>query len=65
MASNKRILKAYVRYDGTGRVVPGSLILSRIKPKVGRWTETTAYECCNSTTTTTTWSRDEEGEGPI
>ena len=45
--SNKRINKAYVRYDGTGRVIPGSLILNRFKPAVGNWKETPAYECCN------------------
>jgi hypothetical protein len=51
---NKRPLKAYVRFDGSGRVVPSSLILRRKKPKVGNWTEIPAYECCNETTTTTT-----------
>jgi hypothetical protein len=45
--SNKRINKAYVRYDGSGRVIPGSLILNRFKPKVGNWQETPAYLCCN------------------
>jgi len=45
--SNKRINKAYVRYDGTGRVIPGSLILNRFKPAVGNWSEIPAYECCN------------------
>lgn len=45
--SNKRINKAYVRYDGTGRVIPGSLILNRFKPAVGNWSEIAAYECCN------------------
>jgi hypothetical protein len=45
--SNKRDLKAYVRYDGNGRVIPGSLILQRFKPKVGNWKETPAYQCCN------------------
>ena len=54
MATNKRDLKAYVRFDGTGRVVPGSLVLRRNKPKNGKWQEITAYECCNFTTTTTT-----------
>ena len=49
-------LKAYVRYDGTGRVIAGSLILQRFKPKVGNWQEIDAYECCNPTTTTTTSS---------
>lgn len=50
--NNKR-LKAYVRYDGTGRVVPSSLILARFKPKVGNYKEIDAYECCNDITTTT------------
>jgi len=53
MASNSR-LKAFVRYDGSGRVIAGSLILQRFKPKVGNWVEIDAYECCNPTTTTTT-----------
>ena len=51
---DKRPLKAYVRFDGTGRIVPSSLILRRKKPKVGKWLEIPAYECCNPTTTTTT-----------
>ena len=42
---NKK-LKAYVRFDGSGRVVAGSLILRKSKPKVGRWQEISAYECC-------------------
>ena len=45
--SNKRINKAYVRYDGNGRVIAGSLILNRFKPQVGNWSEIPAYECCN------------------
>ena len=47
MASNRRILKHYVRYSGDGAIIPGGNILSRVKPKVGNWTETDAYECCN------------------
>lgn len=55
MASiDTRPLKAFVRFDGTGRIVPSSLILRRKKPKVGKWVEIPAYECCNPTTTTTT-----------
>lgn len=46
---NKRNLKAFVRYDGTGRVISGSLILQANKPKVGNWKEIDAYECCNDT----------------
>jgi hypothetical protein len=52
--NNRKDLKAYVRYDGSGRVVAGSLILRRQKPKVGNWVEVPAYECCEPTTTTTT-----------
>jgi hypothetical protein len=51
MATNKRDLKAYSRFDGTGRIVPGSTVLRRNKPKNGNWKETQAYECCNIGTT--------------
>lgn len=47
MANNKKDLKAFVRYDGTGRVVSSSLILARNKPKVGNWGRIQAYECCD------------------
>jgi hypothetical protein len=47
--SNRRDLKAYVRYDGSGRVIPGSNILQRKKPKVGNWKEIDANLCCNPT----------------
>ena len=47
MATNKRDLKAYSRFDGTGRIVPGSTVLRRNKPKNGNWKEIQAYECCN------------------
>jgi len=50
--TNKRDLKAFVRYDGSGRVVAGSLILRRQKPKVGKWTEIQGYQCCNDVTMT-------------
>ncbi len=58
MATNKRDLKAYVQYDGSGRIIPGSVVLRRQKPKVGNWVEMRAYQCCDpeydQTTTTTT-----------
>ena len=58
MTPNKRDLKSYARFDGTGRIVPGSLVLRRTKPKNGNWKEIPAYECCNDvslkTTVTTT-----------
>lgn len=46
MGSNQN-LKAYVRYDGSGRVVAGSLILRRQKPKVGKWQEIPKNQCCD------------------
>lgn len=52
--NNSRPLKAYVRFDGSGRIVAGSLILRKNKPKVGKWQEINAYECCNYVPTTTT-----------
>ena len=54
MKPNKRILKAFVRYDGLGRMVSGSLILRQKMPKVGKWKEVPAYQCCNYSTTTST-----------
>jgi len=54
MGSNKQDLRAYVRIDGSGRVIAGSLVLRRKKPKVGKWLEIQTYECCDGTTTTTT-----------
>tara|TARA_A100001391_G_scaffold8649_1_gene5596 strand:+ start:199 stop:651 length:453 start_codon:yes stop_codon:yes gene_type:complete len=56
---NKRPLKAYVRYDASGRVVAGSLVLRRKMPKNGNWKElpqNITYECCSPTTTTTSSS---------
>lgn len=51
---NSRPLKAFVRFDGSGRIVAGSLILRKNKPKVGKWKEIQAYECCFLTSSTTT-----------
>jgi hypothetical protein len=48
--SNRKDLKAFVRYDATGRVIAGSLILQRTKPKVGDWQQIDTYECCNPVT---------------
>jgi hypothetical protein len=45
MATNKK-LRAFARFDGSGRVIPGSMVMRKRKPKVGRWQEITAYECC-------------------
>jgi hypothetical protein len=52
MATNNRPLKAFVRFDGSGRVVSSSLILRKNKPKVGKWKEIEGHECCNDVTLT-------------
>ena len=52
--ANQRNLKAFIRFDGSGRIVAGSLILRKNKPKVGRWQEIPAYECCNDVPTVLT-----------
>lgn len=52
--STNRNLKAYVRYDGSGRVVAGSLVLRKNKPKVGNFQEVQGYQCCNDVTLTYT-----------
>lgn len=39
----KKDLKSFVRIDGSGRVVGGSLILRRKMPKSGRWKEISTY----------------------
>lgn len=49
--SNRRDLKAYIRYDQQGRVIAGSLVLRKNKPKVGNWKEVQGYLCCEPTTT--------------
>ena len=40
-------LRAFVRFDGSGRVVAGSLVLRKKMPSVGRWREIDANQCCN------------------
>ena len=45
--SNLRDLKAFVRYDGSGRVVAGSLIFRKKKPTVGNFQQIQSYQCCN------------------
>jgi len=53
---DRRTLKAFVRFDGNQRIIPGSLIMRRKMPKVGRWMEVQANLCCNFLTTTTSHS---------
>lgn len=54
MATNRRPLKAFARFDGSGRMIASSIIWRKQKPKIGKWVELSGYECCNPTTTTTT-----------
>ena len=62
--ANQNKLKAYVRYDGTGRVIAGGPILQRFKPAVGNWVEIDASECCNYVPTTTTTTTQGGGVTP-
>ena len=52
--ANQSKLKAWVRYDGTGRVISGGPIFQVNKPKVGNWKQIDANLCCNGALTTTT-----------
>jgi len=55
--STNRDLKAYIRIDGSGRDVAGSLVLRTKMPTNGKWRQVLASQCCNPvvpTTTTTT-----------
>lgn len=50
MAKRDPRLKAYVKFDKLGQVVPGSLILRRTPPEGGRgyfWQEVISDICCN------------------
>ena len=50
MAKYDRRLRAFVRFDGSGRVIPSSVVLRKSKPRVGRWQEIVGYECCEDVT---------------
>ncbi len=55
--NNNNKLKAFVRFDGSGRIVSSSLIVQAFKPKVGNYvapTTTTTTTATPTTTTTTT-----------
>ena len=43
-SNNNNKLKAFVRFDGSGRIVPSSLIVQAFKPKVGNYKEIDAKE---------------------
>ncbi len=59
MAKRDPRLKAYVKYDKLGQVVPGSLILRRTPPEGGRdifWKEIVNDECCTINISTFSFS---------
>lgn len=51
--SNQR-LQAFARVDGSGRIIPSSVVFRKKKPTSGKWIAVTTYTCCTPTTTTTT-----------
>jgi hypothetical protein len=54
--TNRKDLKAYIRFDVQGRAIAGSMIWRKKKP-AGRFKELidpASYGCCTPTTTTTT-----------
>jgi|688.fasta_scaffold01183_22 hypothetical protein len=61
--ANQSKLKAWVRYDGTGRVISGGPIFQVNKPKVGNWKQIDANLCCNGSTPTTTTTTTSGGGG--
>jgi hypothetical protein len=46
-SNNNNKLKGFVRFDGSGRIIPSSLIVQAFKPAVGNYMEIDAKECCN------------------
>ena len=53
-STNKQGLKQFIRLDGSGRVVGGSNVWRKNKPRNGNWVQILGYECCDLTLTTTT-----------
>ncbi len=48
MSRNRKDFKTFYRFDGNGRIIPGSNILKKgYAPEEGTWKQTDAYECCN------------------
>ena len=45
-SNNNNKLKAFVRFDGSGRIIPSSLIVQAFKPKVGNYKQINSKECC-------------------
>lgn len=43
-------LKYYIRLDGSGRPVQGSVVKRQNTPKTGKWKMIPTGECCNGVT---------------
>lgn len=65
MGNKRYFRKQFARYDGNGRIIPGSNIWANKAPKHGNWVEVQAYECCNSTLISTTTSTTTLGSSSI
>lgn len=50
MANKDIRKKAFVRLDANNRVIQGSLVLRKQKPKIGKWLQITSDVCCDTTT---------------
>jgi len=50
VSNSNNKLKAYVRYDGQKKIVPGSLILRQDKPTTGKFVEIMPVDLCCGTT---------------
>ena len=48
--SNRKYFKMYARYDGNGRLIPGSNIWAKKTPALGNWVEVQREECCDGGT---------------
>ncbi len=49
-SSPRNYLRAWVRYDGSGRIDTGGPRLSRTRPQGGNWVEIPLGTCCFTTT---------------
>jgi len=50
MAQKNPRMKAFVRIDASGRIIPGQVVLRLRKPRIGRWIQITSDVCCETTT---------------
>lgn len=59
MSRNRKDFKTFYRFDGNGRIIPGSNILKKgYKPEEGTWQESSPYECCGPAVSTNYWVTD-------